>query len=317
MAEGLDFKTDWNHAAGDYAKHRAGFPDWFFDRMEAAGLFRPGMRVLDLATGTGTLARGFARRGGIVTGLDIAPQMMAQAKALDAQAGVSVEYVQAKAEATGMPDATFDLISAGTCWFWFDGDLAAAEAKRVLKPGGHLMIAMLAWLPLKDNVVAATERLIEKHNPSWTLGNYEAGVVRYMRDLANGGFGIEVRSAMAARTDHLIEEGLARRQGQRTLFARDLLATLRRRELDETADKLAAAHGLTHQPLTEGEPVAGIYRQRITLASGRFAMIDDGMGFQLVPWRPALEQYLGHEVRGIATAQGIDWSLGRKRGLGL
>lgn len=189
MAEGLDFKTDWNHAAGDYAKHRAGFPDWFFDRMEAAGLLRPGMRVLDLATGTGTLARGFARRGGIVTGLDIAPQMMAQAKALDAQAGVSVEYVQAKAEATGMPDATFDLISAGTCWFWFDGDLAAAEAKRVLKPGGHLMIAMLAWLPLKDNVVAATERLIEKHNPSWTLGNYEAGVVRYMRDLANGGFG--------------------------------------------------------------------------------------------------------------------------------
>ncbi len=87
---GLNFKTDWNNAAGDYAKHRAGFADWFFDRMEAAGLFRPGMRVLDLATGTGTLARGFAKRGGIVTGLDIAPEMMAQAKALDAQAGVSV-----------------------------------------------------------------------------------------------------------------------------------------------------------------------------------------------------------------------------------
>jgi SAM-dependent methyltransferase len=189
MAEGLSFKTDWNHAAGDYAKHRAGFPDWFFDRMETAGLFRKGMRVLDLATGTGTLARGFAKRGGIVTGLDIAPEMMAQAKALDAQAGVSVEYVQAKAEATGQHAAHFDLISAGTCWFWFDGDLAAAEAARILKPGGHLMIAMLAWLPLKGSVVAATERVIEKHNPGWKLGNYEAGVVRHMRDLANGGFG--------------------------------------------------------------------------------------------------------------------------------
>jgi SAM-dependent methyltransferase len=188
MAEGLNFKTDWNNAAGDYAKHRAGFADWFFDRLEAAGLFRPGMRVLDLATGTGTLARGFARRGGIVTGLDIAPEMMAQAKALDAEAGVSVEYVQAKAEATGQPDAHFDLISAGTCWFWFDGDLAAAEARRVLKPGGHLMIAMLAWLALRDNVVAASERVIEKHNPGWKLGNYAPGGVRYMRDLANGGF---------------------------------------------------------------------------------------------------------------------------------
>src|SRR5688572_17728521 len=51
MTVGLSFKTDWNHAAGDYAKHRAGFPDWFFDRLEAAGLFGPGMRVLDLATG--------------------------------------------------------------------------------------------------------------------------------------------------------------------------------------------------------------------------------------------------------------------------
>lgn len=189
MVVGLSFQTDWNHAAGDYAKHRAGFPDWFFDRMEAAGLFRAGMRVLDLATGTGTLARGFAKRGGIVTGLDIAPEMMAQAKALDAQAGVSVEYIVAKAEATGQAAGSFDLITAGTCWFWFDGDLAAAEALRVLKPGGHLMIAMLAWLPLKNSVVAASERLIEKHNPAWTLGNYEAGGVRYMRDLANGGFG--------------------------------------------------------------------------------------------------------------------------------
>ena len=188
MAVGLKFKTDWNHAAGDYARHRAGFPDWFFDRVATAGLFRPGMRVLDLATGTGTLARGFARRGGAVTGIDIAPAMMAEAKALDAQSGVSVKYVVAKAEETGQAEGGFDLVSAGTCWFWFDGALAATEASRVLKPGGHLLIAMLAWLPLRDNVVAATERLIEQHNPAWTYGNYEPGGVRYMRDLANGGF---------------------------------------------------------------------------------------------------------------------------------
>jgi hypothetical protein len=87
--------------------------------------------------------------------------------------------------------------------------------------------------------------------------------------------------------------------------------------VDETAAKIAADHGLVHHPLTEGEPVAGTYRQRITLASGRFAMIDDGLGFQLVPWRPALDQHLGQEVRGIATASGVEWNLGRKRGLNL
>jgi hypothetical protein len=61
-----------------------------------------------------------------------------------------------------------------------------------------------------------------------------------------------------------------------------------------------------------------IYRQRITLSSGRFAMIDDGMGFQLVPWRPALEQQLGKHVAGVmAPGGGVDWNFGRKRGLGL
>jgi hypothetical protein len=135
--------------------------------------------------------------------------------------------------------------------------------------------------------------------------------------IANAGFGADVRTAMAARADHLVEEGLARRQGQRVIFARDLLATLRGRELEEATAKLAADRGLAHHPLAEGEPVAGIYRERLTLSSGRFAMIDDGLGFQLVPWRPALEQHLGQEVRGIATASGIEWSFGRKRGLGL
>ena len=68
----------------------------------------------------------------------------------------------------------------------------------------------------------------------------------------------------------------------------------------------------------EGEHVSGIYRKRVTLASGRFAMIDDGLGFQLVPWRPGLEQRLGQQVSGTMTpGGGVDWSFRRKRGLGL
>ena len=136
--------------------------------------------------------------------------------------------------------------------------------------------------------------------------------------LSSGGFGAEVRDAMDRRIDHLVEQGLARRQGQRVIFARDLLNTLRRRELDEAAAKLSAETGLAHRPSAEGEHVSGIYRQRVTLASGRFAMIDDGLGFQLVPWRPALEQRLGQQVSGTLTpGGGIDWSFQRKRGLGL
>jgi type IV secretory pathway VirD2 relaxase len=134
----------------------------------------------------------------------------------------------------------------------------------------------------------------------------------------SGGFGIEVREAMDRRAEHLAGEGLARRQGLRVLFARNLLDTLRRRELEAAAGKIAAETGLTYHPSATGEHVAGIYRQRVILSSGRFAMIDDGLGFQLVPWRPALEQQLGRQVSGVMLPSGgVDWSFGRKRGLGL
>jgi Protein of unknown function (DUF3363) len=136
--------------------------------------------------------------------------------------------------------------------------------------------------------------------------------------LSGGGFGAEVRQAMHCRIERLVEQDLARRQGQRVVFARDLINTLRRRELDEVAASVSAETGLAHRPSAEGERVSGVYRQRVILASGRFAMIDDGLGFQLVPWRPALEQRLGQQVSGTLTpAGGIDWSFQRKRGLGL
>lgn len=134
--------------------------------------------------------------------------------------------------------------------------------------------------------------------------------------LAMGGFGREVRDAMAARAEHLADEGLARRQGQRIILQRDLLNTLRRRELDAAAAKLAAETRLPHMPAEAGEPVAGTYRLRLSLSSGRFAMIDDGLGFQLVPWSPPLEKKLGQQVSGLIRDGGrIDWSFGRKRGL--
>ncbi|MFG1230426.1 relaxase/mobilization nuclease domain-containing protein [Xanthobacter wiegelii] len=136
--------------------------------------------------------------------------------------------------------------------------------------------------------------------------------------LSDGGFGAEVRRAMSARAQHLVEQGLAERQGQRISFSHNLIDTLRRRELDALGEKLAAETGQPFNKAGSGDFVAGTYRQRLTLASGRFAMLDDGMGFQLVPWTPSLEKQLGRHVTGVARNDGgIDWSFGRKRGLGL
>jgi type IV secretory pathway VirD2 relaxase len=141
-------------------------------------------------------------------------------------------------------------------------------------------------------------------------------VEREQMPLAMGGFGREVRDALAARAEHLAAEGLARRVGPRIIPQRDLLATLRRRDLDTAGARLSAETGLPYTPAASGEMVAGTYRQRLTLTSGRFAMIDNGLGFALVPWTPALDRHLGRHVSGVSKGGGgIEWSFGRKRGL--
>lgn len=129
------------------------------------------------------------------------------------------------------------------------------------------------------------------------------------------GFGEEVRSALEERRDWLVEQGLASRRGGKVVFARDLLDTLRSRDLAQAGEILATRHRRTAQPAAPGEPVSGIYRERLHLASGRFAMIDNGMGFQLVPWRRDLDRHLGEYVTGtINTRGGIDWTYARSRG---
>jgi type IV secretory pathway VirD2 relaxase len=136
--------------------------------------------------------------------------------------------------------------------------------------------------------------------------------------LSEGGFGAEVKKAMERRAEHLVERGFAERNGPRVTFTRNLIDALRARELEALGEKLAAETGQPFNRAGAGEYVAGSYRQRFTLASGRFAMIDDGLGFQLVPWTPSLEKQLGRHVSGVARGDGgIDWSFGRKRGLGL
>lgn len=123
---------------------------------------------------------------------------------------------------------------------------------------------------------------------------------------------------MEERTEHLIEEGLARREGERVTFARNLLGTLRQWELDALGERLAGEMNMPFQQSATGEYVAGTYRQRFTLASGRLAIIDDGLGFQLVPWTPSIEKHIGQHISGVARSDGgVGWSCGRKRGLGL
>jgi type IV secretory pathway VirD2 relaxase len=133
--------------------------------------------------------------------------------------------------------------------------------------------------------------------------------------LGDLGFGGDAKQAIKQRADFLEEQRLAQRRGQRVILARNLLETLRSRELAQAAKDIAAETGLEHRPMKDGQRVAGIYRRSVMLASGRYAMLDDGMGFSLVPWRPVIEQWLGQQLAARVRGAGVSWEVGRQRGL--
>jgi type IV secretory pathway VirD2 relaxase len=197
-----------------------------------------------------------------------------------------------------------DLDAAG------DGRIGSVvELRRFNDAGGRERVALAVRSDL------GVEAQITARGATWIDRQL---VAREPVSLGSGGFGAEVRGALERRTEHLVGEGFARRQGQRVLFARDLLDTLRQQELDSAAARLATEKALPYKPAAEGEHVGGVYRQRLSLASGRFAMIDDGLGFSLVPWSPSLEKRIGQHVSGVGLPGGsVDWSFGRKRGIGL
>lgn len=168
--------------------------------------------------------------------------------------------------------------------------------------GGGVAVELKSHLPIERQarVVGAT----------W-LDQQLIGGGKGLGDL---GFGAEVKDALRQRADFLTEQGLAEQRGQRVILARNLLATLRGRELAQAAKDIAAESGLSHRPLTDGQRVVGIYRRSVVLASGRYAMLDDGMGFSLVPWKPVIEQWLGQTMSAVVRGGGVSWEFGRQRG---
>jgi type IV secretory pathway VirD2 relaxase len=136
--------------------------------------------------------------------------------------------------------------------------------------------------------------------------------------LADAGFGAEVRGALERRRDELIRQGYARRTPEGSLLVRkDLLPTLERREIERVGQKLAAERGLAFKAIEDGQTIRGKLIGSAQLVSGRFAMIDDGLGFSLVPWRPVIEKEIGRDVTGMMRGGDVSWQLGRKLGLGI
>jgi type IV secretory pathway VirD2 relaxase len=167
--------------------------------------------------------------------------------------------------------------------------------------GGGVAVELKSHLPI--------ERQARVIGATW-LDQQLIGGGKGLGDL---GFGAEVKDALRERADFLAEQGLAEHRGQRVVLARNLLATLRGRELAKAGQDIAGETGLEYRPVVDGQRVAGIYRRSVILASGRFAMLDDGIGFSLVPWKPMIEQKLGQKLAVTTRGRTTAWEVGKQR----
>ena len=174
--------------------------------------------------------------------------------------------------------------------------------------GGGLRIDELSHLPL--------DRQVRHEGATW-LDKTMIGGGR--ETMPHTGFGSDVRAAWEARKRALADMGYAEDRGHGQFRApSDLIAQRERADISRVGKALAAERGLTWQPSAPGEYVSGKLVGQAQLASGRFAMIENGLGFQLVPWSDPLEKRLGQHISGVAmSGGGVDWSFGRSRGLGL
>ena len=137
-------------------------------------------------------------------------------------------------------------------------------------------------------------------------------------DLAPAGFGQQVREAMDQRREHHIDQGDATRSRDgRIFYRRNLLATLREREVASVGAEIAASKTLPFRAATDGETVSGKFTGTVQLTSGKFAIVERAHEFTLVPWRPVIDRQLGREVMGVVQGGSVSWQLGRQRGLAI
>lgn len=168
--------------------------------------------------------------------------------------------------------------------------------------------------PVKVEVLSPRpiEQMVHAHAETWLDRELHAGCPT---QLVPGGYGAEVRKALALRQQWLVEQELAVRQDGDVVYRQGMLRTLRSREVRAVAGQLARDMGLPFAEAKEGVRIEGTYRRAMTLTSGRFALIEKSREFTLVPWRPELEKHIGRQVSGLMRSTGsISWTLGRQRG---
>jgi len=196
-----------------------------------------------------------------------------------------------------------------------DGKLHYAEIGRLSKydpPSKDVVVTITRsdiQTRLNQSMKPTARLFIESHTPFRDLANAEGAtwldrklLSREPLEFRNKGFGIEANQALRLRQQWLVREELMVVQEGRLVAGRKLLKTLQRREVSRMGKRLQKELGLSYQPTANSKRFKGQIAKTVKLASGRFAVVQKGKEFTLVPWRLAMQMRKGF---GIDSARGI------------
>lgn len=229
-----------------YDDHRPSPPDELAPLVaRIARLESPG-RVIDLGSGTGLSTRYWARHAATVVGVEPSPDMRRQAVARTT--AENVRYLDGLSHATGLPDASADIVSCSQSLHWMDPQPTFAEAARILRPGGVFVAVDYDWPPA---------------TPAWEADAAYADAVRIVRDF-------ELRSPGAAGVRHWAKDGHLTRMKEsgRFRFVREIF--LHHTDTGDAARLIGVmlSQGSVQTLLREGhdEAALGLARLRETAA---------------------------------------------------
>ncbi|MEM7569443.1 MAG: DUF3363 domain-containing protein [Pseudomonadota bacterium] len=127
------------------------------------------------------------------------------------------------------------------------------------------------------------------------------------------GFGTELEQARTRRRAFLVQQGFI--ASVESKVTDKTLVALKEQDLAQAARQLSSKLGKSYAPAIDGDRVDGKYHSSIDRPSGKFAIVEHGQSFVLVPWREVLERNRGKGVSGIMRKEGITWQISKGRSL--
>lgn len=157
-------KVDFGKVAQKYALHRNDLPDELIPSLKLRGIDFQGKSIVDLGSGTGALTRMLFDQGAKVIGVEPSKELIKEAKLIDAKHGAKIEYINKYSEDTGLPNLSYDFVTVLRAWHWFERNASLKEIKRLLKPGGYLIVMDSGFVKY-DQVVKDTIEILKKFIP--------------------------------------------------------------------------------------------------------------------------------------------------------